>query len=77
MIGVDGVYPSGVMVRVSRSDFSRWFRDINGISQRVPDMWVLNFMKYFNCCSFILNIPNLRSASGDNQQQRQRLSLPH
>ena len=45
--------------------FSRQFRTPDYIVQRVSCVWVMNFIAYFNCCHFFLNIPNYRPPLGE------------
>ena len=41
------------------------FRTPEEIASRLPGVWVISFLSYFNCCPFFLNTPNFKSPSGD------------
>ena len=45
---------------------ARRFRTLEGISRRVPGVWILSCPTYFNCCPFPLKTPNCRPPSGDH-----------
>ena len=45
--------------------FARQFQTPDGIVCRVPGVWVLPILKYFNCCPFYQDTLNCRPPSGD------------
>ena len=65
MVGVDFVHFFRMENGFARGGFSRKFRTPNGITRRVPGVWVLPLPTYFNLCLFFLNTTNCKPSSGD------------
>ena len=61
MVRVDEVYPFGIIIGCL---WGRFFQTPNIILWRVPGVWVLSLLWYFNCWNFLRKTPNHRYPFG-------------